>query len=90
MRRQRSISPNWAFEQMSCKSASNTAMPWRTWFSAVCQNLAVEMQRGVGVVEQLQCGLGGDGLFFNRSDITRREEAAPIEEAISRWAYCSN
>ena len=30
------ISLNCRFEQISCKSGSKTAMPCRTWFSAVC------------------------------------------------------
>ena len=32
-----SISPNCRFQQISCRSLSNTAMPWRTWSSAVCR-----------------------------------------------------
>ena len=31
------ISPNCRFQQISSRSLSNTAMPWRTWSSAVCR-----------------------------------------------------
>ena len=31
------ISPNCRFQQTRCRSLSNTAMPWRTWSSAVCR-----------------------------------------------------
>ena len=31
------ISPNCRFQQINCRSLSNTAMPWRTWSSAVCR-----------------------------------------------------
>ena len=91
MRRQRArISPNWAFEQISCKSASNTAMPWRTWFSAVCKISRLKCSAAWESSSSFSAALAETVRLRSNSDITRREEAAPIEEAIRRSACCSN
>ena len=84
------ISPNWAFEQISCKSASNTAMPWRTWFSAVCRISRLKCSAAWESSSSFSAALAETVRLRSNSDITRREEAAPIEEAIRRSACCSN
>ncbi len=39
------------------------------------------MDRGVGIVEQLERRLGRNGALRNNSDSTSRDDAAPIAEA---------
>ncbi len=54
------ISPNCRFQQTSVSSLSNTAMPWPHVIERGLQDFAVVVDRGIGVVEQLQRGLGRD------------------------------
>ena len=84
------ISPNCRFEQISCKSASNTAMPWRTWFSAVCRISRLKCSAAWESSSSFSAALAETVRLRSSSDITRREEAAPIEEAIRRSACCSS
>ncbi len=84
------ISPNWRFEQISCRSASNTAMPCRTWFSAVCRISRLKCSAAWESSSSFSAALAETVRLRSSSDITRREEAAPIEEAIRRSACCSN
>ncbi len=84
------ISPNCRFEQISCKSASNTAMPWRTWFSAVCRISRLKCSAAWESSSSLSAALAETVRLRSNSDITRREEAAPIEDAIRRSACCSS
>ena len=83
-------SPNCRFEQISCRSASNTAMPWRTWFSAVCRISRLKCSAAWESSSSFSAVLAETVRLRNSSDITRREEAAPIEEAIRRSACCSS
>src|SRR5260370_932031 len=84
------ISPNCRFEQISCKSASNTAMPCRTWLSAVCNISRLKCNAAWESSSSLRAALAETVRLRSNSDITRREDAAPIEEAIRCSACCSS
>ena len=84
------ISPNCRFEQISCRSASNTAMPCRTWFSAVCRISRLKWSAAWESSSSFSAALAETVRLRSSSDITRREDAAPIEEAIRCSACCSS
>ena len=84
------ISPNCRFEQISCRSASNTAMPCRTWFSAVCRISRLKCSAAWESSSSFSAALAETVRLRSNSDITRREEAAPIEDAIRCSACCSS
>ena len=65
-------------------------MPWRTWFSAVCKISRLKCSAAWESSSSFSAALAETVRLRSSSDITRREEAAPIEEAIRRSACCSN
>ena len=65
-------------------------MPWRTWFSAVCRISRLKCSAAWESSSSFSAALAETVRLRSNSDITRREEAAPIEEAIRRSACCSN
>ena len=83
-------SPNCRFEQINCKSESNTAMPCRTWFSAVCNISRLKCAAAWESSSSFSAALAETVRLRSSSDITRREEAAPIEEAIRCSACCKS
>ena len=74
-----SISPNCRLEQISCRSASNTAMPCRTWFSAVCRISRLKCSAAWESSSSLSAAFAETVRLRSSSDITRRDEAAPID-----------
>ena len=75
------ISPNCRFQQISCRSLSNTAMPWRTWSSAVCRISRLYWIAALASSSSFSAALVETVRLRSSSDRTSRDEAAPIAEA---------
>ena len=84
------ISPNCRFEQISCRSGLNTAMPCRTWFSAVCSMSRLKCSAACESSSSFKAALAETVRLRSSSDITSRDEAAPIDAAIRCSAWRSN
>ncbi len=65
-------------------------MPWRTWLSAVCRISRLKCSAAWESSSSFSAALADTVRRCNSSDITSREDAAPIEEAISRSACCNS
>ena len=69
---------------------SNTAMPCRTWLSAVCSISRLKCSAAWESSSSFSAALAETVRLRSSSDITSRDDAAPIDEAIRCSACCSN
>ena len=65
-------------------------MPCRTWFSAVCNTSRLKCSAAWESSSSFSAALAETVRLRSSSDITSREDAAPIDEAIRCSACCSN
>ena len=70
------ISPNCRFQQISCRSLSNTAMPWRTWSSAVCRISRLYWIAALASSSSFSAALVDTVRLRSSSESTSREDAA--------------